>query len=540
MDDRTIRAAILIPHVIWPNVGESTSGEWVPMHVHDEEIEAIADQIINFARARVTLDPIPLGAPRTAEELHAECGQMITAEGIGGDEAMRLFTEVLDPASLSVDYRRYLSFVPAAPTETSVLFDLAVGASSIYGGSWIEGAGAVFAENQALAWLVELTGMPTDSGGVFVPGGTMGNLAAMVAARDDAAVRRGGRPDRWAFIASKQTHSSVQSMASIMDADVIKIDVDDDYRLTGSEVAAALDVHGDRVAAVITTAGTTNLGIIDDLRGIGEVCQERNVWMHVDGAYGGAALASPRHRPLFDGIEMADSFIVDPHKWLFAPFDCCALIYRDVDAARRSHAQSAGYLSFLDAWGDWNPSDFGVHLTRRTRGLPFWFSLAVHGTDAYADAIDVTMDLAAYAAAQVQAADHLSLLTDPVLSVVVFARRNRLCGSVTPQRRTLLSVLFREPAHNAGRHRQHHRTPNTALGRHRMGTEIDPSPDGSTKPDDQTQDVHHHARTGDDRVETDDGRIVTLCGLHLPRPRPGAIKLPCCDLCALAMGGPCR
>jgi len=387
MDDRTIRAAILIPHVIWPNVGES-----------------------------------PLGAPRTAEELHAECGQMITAEGIGGDEAMRLFTEVLDPASLSVDYRRYLSFVPAAPTETSVLFDLAVGASSIYGGSWIEGAGAVFAENQALAWLVELTGMPTDSGGVFVPGGTMGNLAAMVAARDDAAVRRGGRPDRWAFIASKQTHSSVQSMASIMDADVIKVDVDDDYRLTGSEVAAALDVHGDRVAAVITTAGTTNLGIIDDLRGIGEVCQERNVWMHVDGAYGGAALASPRHRPLFDGIEMADSFIVDPHKWLFAPFDCCALIYRDVDAARRSHAQSAGYLSFLDAWGDWNPSDFGVHLTRRTRGLPFWFSLAVHGTDAYADAIDVTMDLAAYATAQVQAADHLTLLTDPVLSVVVFAR----------------------------------------------------------------------------------------------------------------------
>lgn len=398
------------------------------MHEHNDEIEAIAEQAIAFARERVTLDPIPLGAPRTAEELLADCGQTITPDGIGGDEAMRLFTDVLHPASLSVDYRRYLSFVPAAPTESSVLFDLVVGASSIYGGSWIEGAGAVFAENQALAWLVELTGMPAESGGVFVPGGTMGNLAAMVAARDDAAVKLAAqgqdRPERWAFLASKQTHSSVTSMAAIMDADVIKVDVDDDYRLTGAEVANALDEHGDRIAAVITTAGTTNLGIIDDLRGIGEVCRERGVWMHVDGAYGGAALASPKWQHLFDGIELADSFIVDPHKWLFAPFDCCAILYRDVDAARRSHAQSAGYLSFLDAWGDWNPSDFGVHLTRRTRGLPFWFSLAVHGTKAYADAIDVTMDLSRYAARQVEAAEHLTLLTDPVLSVVVFARHD--------------------------------------------------------------------------------------------------------------------
>jgi glutamate/tyrosine decarboxylase-like PLP-dependent enzyme len=392
------------------------------MHEHDEAIEAIAEDVIRFAKERTQLHPVPLGEPRSTEELFAECGQTITASGIGGSEAMRLFEEVLHPASLSVDYERYLSFVPAAPTESSVLFDLAVGASSIYAGSWLEGAGAVFAENQALAWLVELVGMPASAGGVFVPGGTMGNLAAMVAARDDAAHRRGSRPDRWAFLASKQTHSSVASMAAVMDADVITVDVDDDYRLTGSEVAAALDAHGDRIAGVIATSGTTNLGMIDDLEGIGQVCNDRGVWMHVDGAYGGAALASPTYRSLFAGIERADSFIVDPHKWLFAPFDCCALLYRDPDAARRSHAQHAGYLAFLDAWGDWNPSDFAVHLTRRSRGLPFWFSLAVHGTDAYASAIDVTMELAQYAARQVDQADHLTLIMDPVLSVVVFKR----------------------------------------------------------------------------------------------------------------------
>lgn len=396
------------------------------MHTYDTSIEALADKVMRFARERTELHPIPLGAPRTAEALLADCGETVTATGIGGDEAMRLFEDVLHPASLSTDNERYLSFVPAAPSEAAILFDLVVGASSIYGGSWLEGAGAVFAENQALAWLAALVGFPTTAGGVFVPGGTVGNLSAMVAARDAAArafAEKGKqRPDRWAFVASKQTHSSVESMASVMDAEVIPVDIDDDFRLTGSEVEATLREHGDRVAAVIATAGTTNLGIIDDLRGIGEACREHNVWMHVDGAYGGAALASPRSRPLFDGIEMADSFIVDPHKWLFAPFDCCALVYKDPDEGRASHAQHAGYLEFLDAWGDWNPSDFAVHLTRRSRGLPFWFSLAVHGTDAYANAIDITMDLAKYAAAKVQEADHLTLLTDPVLSVVVFAR----------------------------------------------------------------------------------------------------------------------
>ena len=133
----------------------------------------------------------------------------------------------------------------------------------------------------------------------------------------------------------------------------------------------------------MATSGTTNLGVIDDLAGIAEVCRERGLWFHVDGAYGGAALAAPSVRHLFAGIEHADSFIVDPHKWLFAPFDCCALVYRDPEVARRAHTQHAGYLDPINEAGEWNPSDYAMHLSRRARGLPFWFSLAVHGTDAY-------------------------------------------------------------------------------------------------------------------------------------------------------------
>lgn len=393
------------------------------MHHHTPEIDELADKIFRFAKERIELDPIPLGTARTEAELQDVCGETITAGGIGGDEALRLFIDVLHEASLSVDYTRYLSFVPAAPTETSVLFDLVVGACSIYGGSWIEGAGAVFAENQALAWLARIAGMADTTGGVFVPGGTVGNLSAMVAARGQALERNGGeRPDRWVFLASSQSHSSVAANAAVMDADIVLVPVGDDLRMHGDAVAAVLDEHGDAVAGVVATSGTTNLGLIDDLRGIGEACRDRGVWFHVDGAYGGAALAAPSARPLFDGLELADSFIVDPHKWLFAPFDCCALLYRDPDAARDVHAQHAGYLAFLDEWGDWNPSDFAIHLTRRVRGLPFWFSLATHGTDAYAAAVQTTLDVAASAAAQIEAAPHLELAHEPSLSVVAFRR----------------------------------------------------------------------------------------------------------------------
>jgi L-2,4-diaminobutyrate decarboxylase len=178
----------------------------------------------------------------------------------------------------------------------------------------------------------------------------------------------------------------------------------------------------DGIFAVVATAGTTNLGVVDDIAGIAAVAQENGWWLHVDGAYGGAGLAAPSVRPLFDGVQHADSFIVDPHKWLFAPFDCCALIYRDPVQARAAHTQHAGYLDPVTVEGEWNPSDFAIQLTRRARGLPFWFSLAVHGTDAYQSALEQTLSVARAGAAMIRDAEHVRLLVEPDLTVLLFER----------------------------------------------------------------------------------------------------------------------
>ena len=395
----------------------------------DQQLETLGDAILAYSADRLKLDPVPLDGPRTLAQLDAAAGVTITEDGIGGEAALKLFEQDLAPACISTDHPRYLSFIPCAPTEAAAMFDLVVGASSIYGGSWLEGAGAVYAENQALRWIADLVGLPYEAGGVFVPGGTIGNLSALVAARHtaranaarDGRTGAGARPFRVA--ATHGAHSSIQSACDVMDTEFVGVEVDDDGRLTGEELRKVLVAHGpETFFAVVATSGTTNFGIVDDLASVAAVCKEFGLWFHVDGAYGGAGLAAPSVRHLYAGIEHCDSFIVDPHKWLFAPFDCCALLYREPALARAAHTQRASYLDILTEAPDWNPTDYSVGLTRRARGLPFWFSLATHGTEAYREAVERTLDVTRFAAAEIGRRDYLQLVREPDLSVVVFRR----------------------------------------------------------------------------------------------------------------------
>ncbi len=413
------------------------------MHRFDPEMEGVAEAVVLYALQRVRLDPPPIDRPRTPEDLD-QYGPTVTPGGLGGMEALRLFCDQLAPATISQDHPRNVSFVPGAPTEAAVLFDLVVGASSIYGGSWMEGAGAVWAENQALRWIADLVGMPSTAGGVFVSGGSAANLSALVAARFRARRNWGSKAQRWFVAVSDTAHSSIATAASVMDIEVLRVGTDDEGRMRAEDLRSALaaarqqgmavgdhdrpnspetdDPPKEIVFAVVATSGATNAGTIDDLQGIADVCKREGLWMHVDGAYGGAALCAPSVRARFHGIEHADSFVVDPHKWLFAPYDCAALLYREPVLAGEAHAQHAGYLDILHETGEWNPSDYAFHLTRRARGLPFWYSLATHGTDAYRDAVESSLTLTREVATVIKETPGLQLLMEPELSVLLFRR----------------------------------------------------------------------------------------------------------------------
>ncbi|MCW2494307.1 aminotransferase class V-fold PLP-dependent enzyme [Jatrophihabitans sp.] len=396
------------------------------MHAYTADDDRIARQITEYCLERLAGEA-PLDRPMTPAQLQAETGETVTDQGIGRDEALRLWADVLGPACLSVDHRRYLSFIPNAPTKASCYFDMLVAASNVYSGSWLEGSGAVHAENQALRWIADLAGLPEGAGGTFVQGGTVGNLSALVAAREQARRTRTTRPAQWAVCVTAETHSSVKhAVRVIMDAELVEVPGDERGRMTGAALQATLDgldpAVADGIFAVVATAGTTNVGVVDDIAGIAAVAHAQGWWLHVDGAYGGAGLAAPSVRPLFDGVELADSFIVDPHKWLFAPFDACALLYRDPAAARAAHTQHAGYLDPVTVEGEWNPSDFAIQLTRRARGLPFWFSLAVYGTDAYREAVEQTLTITRAGAELIRRTPYLRLLVEPDLSVLVIER----------------------------------------------------------------------------------------------------------------------
>lgn len=380
---------------------------------------SIVDDVVALIERRIVMASDPKTTARPASELAAEAGRTITAAGLGSAEVLRVFEDILAPATRAQDDPNNLAYIPGAPTDAARAFDAAVSSFNIFAGMWESGAGAIFAENEALAWLVELLGWPESAGGCFVAGGTMGNLSALVTARSYVRRKRGPDAAR-AILCTVDAHSSIVGAAKVMDSEVIVVDEDDRGHLTGAAARAVLAAHPE-VFAIVASAGTTNGGVVDDIAGLAEVSDEFDVWLHVNGAYGGAGLAAPSVRARYAGIERAHSFIVDPHKWLFAPYDCCALVYRDVAEARAAHAQHASYLDVIDR-DVWNPADLAVHLSRRARGLPFWFSLAVHGTDRYTAAIERTLLTARELADGIRETPTLELLLPPELSVLIFER----------------------------------------------------------------------------------------------------------------------
>ena len=397
------------------------------MHQVDQTTEQMVRSVLAYAENRLRMDPVPLDkGTQEAAVLYRLLNGVIRDRGRAPDEVLGIYSSVIAPSIISADSPRFLGFIPAAPTKASLLFDMLISCASIQGISWLEASGAIAAENTVLRVIADEAGLPPSAGGCFVSGGSAGNLSALAVARETTKRRLGdeaaGR--RLRVVVGTDAHSSIVNTLRLLEMDALVVETPD-HRLTAEAVAAALDEDPDvsDVAAVVCTSGTTNGGIIDDLAGVGEIAAQRGWWFHVDGAYGGSGIFARSLRDKYTGIEQADSFILDPHKWLFTPFDCCALIYRQPELARAVHTQDASYLDVIHvSEGEWNPTDYAHHLTRRARGLPLWFSMAVYGLDAYREAIEAAVQLARDTADLIKTTPHLELIREPDLGVVLFRR----------------------------------------------------------------------------------------------------------------------
>jgi aromatic-L-amino-acid/L-tryptophan decarboxylase len=349
-------------------------------------------------------------------------------EGPEGFERIleQLGRDVLPFLSLN-DHPGFFAYVPGSGTWPGVLGDLIASACNIEASSWVQAAGPSQLELVVLGWFKQWIGYPQEAAGVLVSGGSAANLTALACARETLL---GAMSDQVVAYLSDQAHSSMARAARVLGFrpnQVRVLPVDDRYRMRPEALAAALAADqraGRRPLFVAASAGSTSTGAVDPLPELAAVCREQGAWFHVDAAYGGFAALTARGRGWLTGVELADSVTLDPHKWLYQPFECGCLLVR---AGRRLHEAfriQPDYLKDTEVAAlEVNFSDLGVQLTRSSRALKLWLSLRYFGVEAFRAAIDRAIDLALLAQARVEASAQLELLSPAQLGVVCFHRR---------------------------------------------------------------------------------------------------------------------
>ena len=383
------------------------------IHGPHAEVGWLADLATSWMKARI--GHAPLGHTAAPADVIALLAGSITDTGVGLDSAWRTFTDAVATNNIGLDSERFLAFIPMSPSVAATWMDAVVGSASFSAESWLEAPGAVAAELAVVRMFADVAGMPPSSSGCFMSGGSMGNLSALAVAREQAGGRR-------AVAVADTAHASVDNALHLLGLDPVVVPTGPSCRLTGDALRSALGGRRD-VGIVVAAGGSTNAGVVDDLAGCADVAAELEAWFHVDGAYGIAAMLLPELRDRFDGIERADSFIVDPHKWLFSTAGSCVLVYRRPELARAVHTQHGPYIDVLRNDEDaYNPCDLGYQLTRRASGLPVWFALALHGVDAHREAIRHGIRTASAMADALDASSVAELVMRPELGVVLFRR----------------------------------------------------------------------------------------------------------------------
>jgi aromatic-L-amino-acid/L-tryptophan decarboxylase len=321
---------------------------------------------------------------------------------------------------------RFFGFIPFSGTWPGALGDLIASACNLYVGSWMESAGPSQLELEVLGWFKEWIGYPPEAAGSLVSGGSASNMTALGCARETLA---GPMREDLVVYVSDQGHSSVARAARILGfrpEQVRVLPTDDAFRLDPRTVRAAAKADTSRGLTpfcVVAQAGATNTGAVDPLPELAEACREHGAWLHVDAAYGGfARLADPA---LVPGLELADSVTLDPHKWLYQPFECGCVLVRDGRALRSTFEILPDYLRDAEAAAEEvNFSDLGLQLTRSARALKLWVSLKFFGLEAFRGAIARSLELAAHAAKRVEESEMLELMAPPSLGIVAFRRRD--------------------------------------------------------------------------------------------------------------------
>ena len=324
-----------------------------------------------------------------------------------------------------MDDPAFFGFIPSPVSPLSWLGEVLTSHFNAHAGSWMQSSGPTAIEEGLIAWLAERAGLPVTAGGLFVSGGSMANLTALMVARDRMLLAA-NRVRAVAYV-SRQTHSSVAkglAVLGFLPEQIRKVAVDDQFRLRVDLLRTAIRQDRDRGLlpfAVVASCGTTNTGSIDPLHAIADLTAAERLWLHVDGAYGASVALSHAHRGLVDGLGRADSISWDAHKWLFQTYGCGFVLVRDKADLAATFATTPEYLRDAAATDETpNYWDFGLELTRPARAMKLWFTLQVLGEQAIGEMIDHGFHLAETVERRLRELADWSIVTPASLGIVNF------------------------------------------------------------------------------------------------------------------------
>ncbi|MEM7205999.1 MAG: pyridoxal-dependent decarboxylase [Planctomycetota bacterium] len=381
--------------------------------------DLLVDQVTGLPAQRVSAGRVDSARMRELVD------EPLPRAGLGIERSIRRFLDEILPHATRVNHPRFFAYVPGPGSFAGALGEWIAATTNLFVGTWLGGASMVQLELLALDWTRQAVGLPAGFEGIVTSGGSMATLGALAAAR-----ARAGGPDTAApgvVYTSDQAHYSAAKAARILAVPHVRVlATDADQRLPATTVREA--IAADRRAGltpwcVIATAGTTSTGAIDPLPALADLCADEGVWLHVDAAYGGAVALADECRPLLEGMERADSVGLDPHKWMYVPFECGCLLVRDVAALRAAFGADAAYLQDLPE-GEVHFYERGPELSRGNRALKLWLTLRAIGIEALASAVREDLRLCRLARDLIAADPRFEIVTEPSLSVFTFAVRD--------------------------------------------------------------------------------------------------------------------
>ena len=331
---------------------------------------------------------------------------------------------------------RYFGFVMGSGTPLAPLAEAVAATVNMNAGGWHPAPSGTEVERRCVRWLAEAVGYPADTGGLLTSGGTMANVTALLSALRDGTdyetrgpgLQGDDRPRYTLYMADHEGHSSVVRAADVLNLgrDAVRlVPSDEDFTLDVEALEAMLEADaadGDAPFCVVGQAGSINVSAIDPLSTIADVCAERDLWFHVDGACGAVGAMVPEFAPRYDGMERADSVTLDPHKWLFVPYECGAVLVRDQSVLARTFAMDAAYLrgSVAETPEEFDYYEFGPQMSRGFRALKLWTSLKHYGLEGYRTLLRESVDCAEHLDARVRAHDDFAAVQEPNLYIYSF------------------------------------------------------------------------------------------------------------------------